>query len=186
MFQQRNLLPEVHHQRITSWEIFLQKLSVSKLHLNFEPSSENLFLALLSRVILPLQDVGFAHLVPGIVQNHLDLLECWILTAFLKRNPSSLVDALLAVEVSRVDADESLRVGVKLVRVEGTQLRLGGTSHWTMLRLRSETCDGGHTLTLSEIHNTVTRGYPKSVFLINIVTVNVRHNVWVCSCFLLL
>ena len=64
-------------------------------------------------------------------------IKCWILTAFLKRNPSSLVDALLAVEVSRVDADESLRVGVKLVRVEGTQLRLGGTSHWAMLRLRS-------------------------------------------------
>ena len=142
MFQQRNLLPEVHHQRITSWEIFLQKLSVSKLHLNFEPSSENLFLALLSRVILPLQDVGFAHLVPGIVQNHLDLLECWILTAFLKRNPSSLVDALLAVEVSRVDADESLRVGVKFVWVEGSELRLRGAPDGSLVR--SKTGYGSH------------------------------------------
>ena len=142
MFQQRNLLPEVHHQRITSWEIFLQKLSVSKLHLNFEPSSENLFLAFLSRVILPLQDVGFAHLVPGIVQNHLDLLECWILTAFLKRNPSSLVDALLAVEVGRVDADESLRVGVKFVWVEGSELRLRGAPDGSLVR--SKTGYGSH------------------------------------------
>merc|ERR1719384_1439490 len=144
VFEMRDLLSQVNHERITSWEVFLEKFTISLLQLNLEPTTEDLLLAPLSRVIFPLQDVGFAHLVASVVQDHLDLLKCWVLTAFLQRNPPTLVDALLAVEVGRVDADKSLRVGVEFVWVEGSELRLRRTPDGSLVG--SQTCYGGHYL----------------------------------------
>ena len=110
MFQLRNLFSKMNHDRVTSWKIFLQKFSITKFELHFESAPEHLLLAPLSRIIFSLNDVSFPHLVPSVIQHHLDLLISWVLTTFVQRNPSTLIDALLAVEVGRIDADEPLGV----------------------------------------------------------------------------
>merc|ERR1719333_2094131 len=73
MFELRNLLAEVQHDRVTSGEIFFQQLSVTLLQLDLESASEHLLFAALPRIILALYDVSFAHLVPRVIQHHLDL-----------------------------------------------------------------------------------------------------------------
>ena len=108
MFELWDLFTEVDHDRVTGWKIFFEKLSVALLELDLEPSPEHLLLAPLPGIIFPLDDVSFPHLVAGVIKHHLDLLVGRVLTALLQRNPPALVDALLAVEVGRIDADEPL------------------------------------------------------------------------------
>ena len=108
MFQLRNLLSKMNHDGVTRGKIFLQKFAITLFELHLEPAPEHLLLAPFPGVIFPLNDVTFPHLVSSLIQHHLDLLIRGILAAFIKRNSSALIDALLAVEVGRVDADESL------------------------------------------------------------------------------
>ena len=146
MFELRNLLAEVQHDRVTSGKIFFQQLSVTLLQLDLESASEHLLFAALPRIILALYDVSFAHLVPGVVQHHLDLLVGGVLAALVQRDPATLVDALLAVKVCGVDADEPLRVRVQLVGVERSNLGRGRSPRPHLLGVRGQASDRRHSL----------------------------------------
>ena len=146
MLELRNLLAEVQHDRVTSGKIFFQQLSVTLLQLDLESASEHLLFAALPRIILALYDVSFAHLVPGVVQHHLDLLVGGVLAALVQRDPATLVDALLAVEVCGVDADEPLRVRVQLVGVERSNLGRGRAPGSHLLGVRGQASDRRHSL----------------------------------------
>ena len=146
MLELRNLLAEVQHDRVTSGEIFFQQLSVTLLQLDLESASEHLLFAALPRIILALYDVSFAHLVPRVIQHHLDLLVGGVLTALVQRDPATLVDALLAVEVCWVDADEPLRVRVQLVGVERSNLGRGRSPRPHLLGVRGQASNGRHSL----------------------------------------
>ena len=147
VFELGNLFTEVDHDGVAGRKIFFEQLSVALLELDLEPPSEHLLLTPLTGVIFPLDNVSFPHLVTSVIQHHLDLLVGRVLAALVQSNPPTLVDALLAVEVGGVDADEPLRVGVELVFVEGSHHRLRRASHRALgraLRLRGEASDCCH------------------------------------------
>ena len=114
MFKLGDLLTQVAQDGVTGWKIFFQQLPVSLLELDLKSAPEHLLLAPLPRVVLALDDIGLPHLVPSVIQDHLDLLVGWVLAALLQGNPPPLVDTLLAVEVGGVDTDEPLGVGMEL------------------------------------------------------------------------
>merc|ERR1740128_1294862 len=116
--QLRYFLSYVQHDGLPGLEFVLAELSLLVLQVNTEPSNHRRLFAPLPGVELPLQNV--VHL--GVVQHHFDLLIGWSVYSFSGRDPSTLLEGLLAVEEGGVDADPSLGVVVGLHLVERTYL----------------------------------------------------------------